>query len=98
MRYESVVLRHLKTIKLDVTLSDDCRVEDIVISGDFFAYPEDTIERLEGLIKGCEDPHCIERAFNTISPSTILGVDIEKLKLKVIEILERCRKQNANNL
>jgi hypothetical protein len=98
MRYESVVLRHLKTVKLDVTLSDDCRVEDIIISGDFFAYPEDTIERLEGLIKGCEDPHCVERAFSAISPSTILGVDVEKLKLKVIEILERCRKQNANNL
>ena len=98
MRYESVVLRHLKTVKLDVTLSDDCRVEDIVISGDFFAYPEDTIERLEGLIRGCEDPHCIERAFNTISPSTILGVDVEKLKLKVIEILEKCHKQSTNNL
>lgn len=40
-----------KTLKIDLRICGD-RVEEIVISGDFFAYPEELIDELENSLNG----------------------------------------------
>ncbi len=80
----------MKTVKLDIALDDDCRINDIIISGDFFAYPEDSIEVLEEQLRGCSNASCIEQAFSALKSSVILGVDIESVKQKIIETVKEC--------
>ncbi len=40
-----------KTLKIDLELESDI-IKDIIISGDFFAYPAEAIEELENTLKG----------------------------------------------
>ncbi len=91
MKNVSLVLRYTKTVKLDVTLSENCEIRDIVISGDFFAYPEDSVEKLENRIKGCASRECIEEAFSELASVVILGVNVEDLKNKIISVYDKCR-------
>lgn len=42
-----------KGVKVEVE-AEDCRIRKIVISGDFFAYPEDIVEELEMALRGSE--------------------------------------------
>jgi hypothetical protein len=90
LKSESIVLRHGKTVKIDLVLSDDCRVQEIIISGDFFIYPEESLEGLEERLKGCGEPACIEEAFKTLESSTLLGVNLEDVKRRIAEAVEKC--------
>ena len=90
LRSESIVLRHGKTVKIDLTLSEDCRIQEITISGDFFIYPEESLEELEERLKGCREPVCIEDAFKTLESSTLLGVNLEDVKRRIAEVVEKC--------
>jgi len=98
LRSISLVLRYTKTVKLDVTLSENCEIRDIVISGDFFAYPEDSVERLENRIKGCASRECIEEAFSELASAVVLGVDVEDLKNKIISVYENCRESLSSRV
>lgn len=91
MKQESIILRYEKTVKVDIVIGDECRIIDIIISGDFFAYPEDSIERLESKLKECRDELCIEEAFRELSSSVVLGVNVEDLKNKVMGFIKNCR-------
>ncbi len=91
MKSMSLVIRHTKTVKLDVILSDNCEILDLIISGDFFAYPEESIGELESKLKECNSKVCIEEAFRGISGAIILGIDIADLKSKIINLLETCK-------
>jgi lipoate-protein ligase A len=90
LRQVSLVLRYTKTVKLDIVLGENCEVKDITISGDFFAYPEDSIERLENRVKKCSSRECVENAFSELVGVVMLGVDVEDLKSKLIRIIENC--------
>uniref|UniRef100_A0A7C2FF87 ABC transporter substrate-binding protein n=1 Tax=Thermosphaera aggregans TaxID=54254 RepID=A0A7C2FF87_9CREN len=90
MKSESIVLRHGKTVKIDLALSEDCRVQEVIISGDFFIYPEESLEELEERLKGCGESVCIEDAFKTLESSTLLGVNLEDVKRRIVEIVEKC--------
>jgi len=91
LKQESIILRYEKTVKVDVVIGDECKIIDIIISGDFFAYPEDSIERLESKLKECRDELCIEEAFRELSSSVVLGVNVEDLKNKVMGFIKNCR-------
>jgi len=90
LKSESIVLRHGKTVKIDLALSEDCRVQEVIISGDFFIYPEESLEELEERLKGCGESVCIEDAFKTLESSTLLGVNLEDVKRRIVEIVEKC--------
>ncbi|MCC6034598.1 MAG: ABC transporter substrate-binding protein [Desulfurococcaceae archaeon] len=90
MKSTSLVLRYVKTVKLDIILGDKCEILDLTISGDFFAYPEESIGELESKLRKCSSRVCIEEAFKEISSTIVLGVDIEDLKSKIISLLETC--------
>lgn len=41
-----------KLLKISLSFDETtCRIDDIMISGDFFAYPEESIEELEQVLK-----------------------------------------------
>lgn len=86
----SLTLRYTKTVKLDIVLSEKCEILNIIITGDFFAYPEESIEKLENKLKGCNNKVCVEETFREISDTIILGVNIEDLKSRIINLLETC--------
>jgi len=89
---KSLVLRYNKTVKVDLVFSNECEITSIVLSGDFFAYPEDTIERLEETLRNCDSVECVENAFRGIKEAIILGVDVVDLKKKIVELLRECKK------
>jgi hypothetical protein len=91
LKQESIILRYGKTVKVDIVIGDECRIIDITISGDFFAYPEDSIERLESRLKGCKDELCVEEAFRELSSSVVLGVNVVDLKNKIMGFIKNCR-------
>ena len=47
-----------KTIELDVVfrVDEECYLDSIKISGDFFVYPPSAIDSLEEYLKGCSSP------------------------------------------
>jgi hypothetical protein len=90
LRRISLVSRYTKTVKLDIVLGENCEIIDVVVSGDFFAYPEEAIERLESKLKKCNSRTCVEEAFGEISGAVILGIDIADLKNRIAELLENC--------
>lgn len=91
MKTLSTILRYTKTVKLDVVLSNDCVLEEVQVSGDFFVYPEEALEVLENSLRGCRDQACIENAFSAINKATILGFDPVDLKNRILELLIQCR-------
>jgi hypothetical protein len=91
LKYESIILRHGKTVKLDVALSDQCEIVNVVVSGDFFAYPEDAIEKLEDKLRYCNSRECIENAFEALREAVVLRVDVKDLENKLVELVEKCR-------
>ncbi|MEM4661595.1 MAG: lipoate protein ligase C-terminal domain-containing protein [Desulfurococcaceae archaeon] len=90
MKTYSVTLRFTKTVKLDVVFTESCAIEDVQISGDFFVYPEEALEVLENMLKGCSTTKCVEDAFSSIRNATILGFDLDSLRNKVVEALSTC--------
>lgn len=90
MKVVSMTLRYTKTVKVDLTLSDDCAIKDIQISGDFFVYPEDVVESLENSLRECKTQSYVEIVFTMVSNAVILGFDPVDLKKKITEVLESC--------
>jgi len=79
-----------KTVKVDVEITDDERIHDIVISGDFFVYPQEALEELENKLKGCN----LEEAKNVLreysEKITALGFTLDD----VAELLEKVFKSS----
>lgn len=95
MKTLSIILRYAKTVKLDAVFSENCTFERVEISGDFFVYPEESLEILENSLKGCGDEHCVENALSTLSNATILGFDPVDLKRRLTDLIDQCRSDTA---
>jgi len=68
-----------KTLKVDVRVCGIV-VEDVVISGDFFAHPEEAVEEMERVLRGKtlrEAPSVIESFKGLVE---LVGVSLEDLK------------------
>jgi len=48
-----------KTLKIDLEIESGI-IKDIIISGDFFAYPMEAVEELENMLKGVNVSDAIE--------------------------------------
>ncbi len=66
-----------KMVCVDLVIDETLTIRDIVISGDFFAYPSESIEELEGMLRGLS----IEDAIKVIErePIVLVGVSKEDL-------------------
>ncbi len=73
-----------KLIRIRAKFKGD-KIEDIKITGDFYIYPEDSIELLEEKLKGIriED---VEKIINEIlKDAEYIGIDTESLSMAVRE-------------
>ncbi len=74
-----------KTVTVTMRISN-CRILAASITGDFFAYPEDAVDKLERALLMCASTDCIERAIQTVSQNTqLLGLSWEELKHLLVE-------------
>lgn len=97
MSQATLMLRYTKTAVVYITLGDDCSIKEVEITGDFFVYPEEAIEKFEEKLKGCNTPSCIERALAELKSTTVLGVDLEDLKHKLISVVLECQARYRGN-
>lgn len=74
-----------KTLKIDAEIKDNVIV-DIVISGDFFAYPEEGIEMLENDLKGKTINEAIRIIDDYRDKIELLGISLDNIKNLLIEI------------
>jgi len=77
-----------KTVKIDLEITDDGRIHDIIISGDFFVYPQETLEELESKLKGrsLEEAKSILKEYS--EKVTVLGFTLDD----VAELLDKAFK------
>ena len=89
MRRTSVLkkIKGGKTVKLDVVI-DDGKIRDIVISGDFFVYPQEALEELENKLKGCSLNEAKSILKEYAGRVTVLGFTLDD----VAELLEKAFK------
>lgn len=77
------VARYGKTIEIELIV-DNCRVTSLRLSGDFFVYPEDAIEKAEESARNCTSAECLTEALDVLRDATILGFDLKDVKEKII--------------
>lgn len=90
-----------KTVHLEAVLEPlgggraGCRLARVRITGDFFLYPEDRLERLEQSLEGCTNPPCVEAAFKWARHgSESLGFPWEAVKQELLQLLSSCGHDN----
>jgi len=75
-----------KTLKIDLVVVDDV-LKDIVISGDFFAHPENAIDDLENELRG-KRLSDIDSVFEKYRGLIVLiGVSLEDIKSLIHELI-----------
>jgi len=85
MNYKSIYkIPNGKLLKINLNLNDtNEKIDDIKITGDFFAYPEESIELIENKLKNCriEKNLLMEKIIQTIKKNNIefIGLDAEGL-------------------
>jgi lipoate-protein ligase A len=67
-----------KTLKIDISIRGDI-IENIVISGDFFAYPEEMVDELESAIRGHKLSDVIGIVEDFRNRIVFLGVSIDDI-------------------
>lgn len=78
-----------KTVKVDLEVIDG-NIKDIVISGDFFLYPEEYIHVIESKLKG-KNVSDITRILNEFKGVVeIVGASIEEFAETIIEAYKTC--------
>jgi len=75
-------------IKVEIMVAGN-RVEDVVISGDFFAYPAEAIEDMEKDMKGLSLVKLPEIVENYRSKVKLVGVTLDDLKTLIEELVHR---------
>ncbi|ADV64526.1 lipoate protein ligase C-terminal domain-containing protein [Desulfurococcus mucosus] len=86
MRFVKTV-RGEKTVEIEVEVSD-CRIKRVVFSGDFFAYPDDVVEKLEEALKDCGSDECVGEAFKEARKALLIGVEWDVLENEVRNALK----------
>lgn len=76
-------LRYTKTVEIALEV-DNCRVTSLRISGDFFVYPEDTVEIVERKAMECSSVECLSEALSLLKEATVLGFDPDDLSRRII--------------
>lgn len=86
-----------KTVHLEAVLEPlgggqgGCRLARVRVTGDFFLYPEEALERLEQSLEGCTNPPCIEAAFKRARQGVeSLGFPWDTVKRELLSLLDSC--------
>ncbi|MFH1403077.1 MAG: lipoate protein ligase C-terminal domain-containing protein [Candidatus Altiarchaeota archaeon] len=75
-----------KLLKIRINVDGE-KIKDVEINGDFFAHPEEAIERIEDAIKGCGKKDVGDRIRETISETgaILYGIDAESITKAISE-------------
>lgn len=84
-----------KLLNLVVRVSNDCIIKDLVVSGDFFAYPPENIDELQSRIKGfnvCSE-EILKQVIKVLSNTALAGLELSDFLSTLREVLnEGCRR------
>ncbi len=73
-----------KFVRVKAYLTDECKVTDIVIEGDFFAYPPDAVDELGDRVRGVFMKDALSVSRDALRGINFGGIDSETL-LTLIE-------------
>ena len=76
-----------KTLCIDIVVGNDGRIVELIVSGDFFVYPEEAIEAIEEKARGCLIDELI--GFIKELEFTPIGFSKEDLVRAVVEAYRR---------
>jgi len=80
-----------KYLHLKLIVNDKCCIDDIVITGDFFAYPPENIDKLALMLKrsallNIDD--LMKRIENLIKNTEIIGINSKTFKELILGLLK----------
>ncbi|HET7148745.1 MAG TPA: lipoate protein ligase C-terminal domain-containing protein [Candidatus Nitrosopolaris sp.] len=93
--YKSDKLIHILLEHTTKTPKQDCTISSISITGDFFVYPEESLDTLEATLIGTKlDRYDIrQRVWQWLQGSQVFGFDIDSLT----EAIMRCFHTGEDN-
>jgi len=77
-----------KTLKVEVELKGN-KIEKVVFSGDFFAYPPEIFEELEKSLRNVDIEEVEERIREYNEKIVLLGLSLEDVVSAIKELLEK---------
>lgn len=81
-----------KFVRVRAKLSDDCLFQDLVVEGDFFAYPSDAVDGLGETVRGKSLAEALAAIDSALSGVALGGVDVAALKGLIEEAFRKaCR-------
>jgi len=77
-----------KTIKVEIWTKEG-RIDKVLISGDFFAYPPEALEELEGALVGVEaSPDAVRRVVKAFKGKLkVVGASLDDIAELVVQAL-----------
>ena len=78
-----------KFVRVRAYLTDECRFTDLVVEGDFFAYPPETIDELGEAVRGKSLAEALVALDNVLEGVSLGGVDAEALRELVEEAFRK---------
>jgi len=75
-------------IKIELEVEEN-KVENVIISGDFFAYPAEAIEEMENQIRGCELSKLLEVVERYRNRVKLVGVRFDDLRELVETVIKK---------
>ena len=77
-----------KTLKIDIRICGDV-IEDIVLSGDFFAHPEELVDELENSLKGLKASKAVDVINSFRDKIEFTGITIDDVIDLINKLLMR---------
>ena len=78
-----------KTIGIDLVLEGN-RIIDVVIFGDFFAYPLRIIDELQSSLKNCRLNEVKDVVYRICSRGKLVGIDADDIVNVIFKAIEEC--------
>jgi len=78
-----------KTIGIDLVVEGN-RIIDVVIFGDFFAYPPEIIDELQSSLKNCKLDEVKDIIHKICSKSKLVGIDADDIVNVIFRAIEEC--------
>jgi len=78
-----------KIIGIDLILEDN-RIADIVIFGDFFAYPPEIIDELQNSLRNCRLDEVRDIVYRVCWKGKLVGIDANDIVNVIFKAIEEC--------
>lgn len=82
-----------KFVRVKVYLTDECVFTDLVVEGDFFAYPSDVIDELSKGVKGKTLDNALKAVAGALKGVSLGGIDVDVL----LDLVEKAFQKACND-